>query len=248
MHLPRLARADRTVAVDSALGEIGRLHRQRASELEPLRALAARPRELPTIDQLDVKVIDRDFAAPVFEHFHYLRSFRPDSVSVAALHAERVVALCSISPFDLTTIGERLPVRTAAEAAVVSRVFAFDWAPRNVISYLLARTQHSPAVGGDVRVLVTYLNPNLGFTGASYRAANWLRVGLEAGTRYAYLNGNYITDRRLATLPPEERDGVEYSSMPLQPLHIYCRVLDRRLGRDAELRRGFVVGRETVPR
>ena len=56
---------------------------------------------------------------------------------------------------------------------MISRVFAFDWAPRKLISDLLARTERSHlAVHEDVRILLTYLNPSMGFTGASYRAAN----------------------------------------------------------------------------
>jgi hypothetical protein len=191
-------------------------------------------------------LIDRDLAEPVLGHFHYLRSFRSDSVSVAALYGKRIVALCSISPFDLPTVGERLPIRTQSEAAVVSRVFGFDWAPRNVVSFLLARAEHSPAVADHVRVLVTYLNPNLGFTGASYRAANWQQIGVETGTRYAYLHGTYITDRHVAALSLKERSAVEYSTMPLQPLRIYGRFLDRRLAKSEKLRRGFVVSRTTT--
>lgn len=249
LHLPRLARADGSVDVESAQIEIARLRQQRAVELEPLRAFASPPPEALAIDQLEVGIVERERAEPVLAHFHYLRSFRSDSVNVALLDRERIVALCSISPFDLATIGERLPIRTSAEVAVVSRVFAFDWAPRNVISYLLARAEHSPAVDREVRLLLTYLNPNLGFTGASYRAANWRKVGLEAGTRYAYLNGNYITDRRLPTLSSADRAEIEYSTMLLEPLQIYGRSLDRRLAKDDELRASFLVGREpTVER
>jgi hypothetical protein len=243
LHLPRLARADRTVDVKSAEAEIERLRHRRAAELEPLRGLASPPREAIAIDELEVQVIERELAEPVLAHFHYLRSFRPDGVSVAALYRDRIAAVCSISPFDLTAIGERLPIRSAAEAAVVSRVFAFDWAPRNVISYLLARAEHSPAVGDEVRLLLTYLNPNLGFNGASYRAANWRQFGVEAGTHYAYLHGNYITDRQLATLSPAEQAAVTYSAMPLDPLHVYGRPLDRRLASDDALRVSFLVGR-----
>ena len=81
---------------------------------------------------------------------------------------------------------------------------------------------------------------------ASTRAANWRRFGLEAGTRYAYLNGNYMTDRRLATLSAEERNAVVYSTMSLEPLHLYRRVLDRRLAKDEDLRANFLVGREAM--
>ena len=46
-----------------------------------------------------------------------------------------------------------------------------------------------------VSLLLTYLNPNVGFTGASYKADNWVLFGQENDTRYLYLDGDYKTDR-----------------------------------------------------
>ena len=128
---------------------------------------------------------------------------------------------------------------------MVSRVFAFDWAPRNVISFLLARTEESEAMNRNVKMLLTYLNPNMGFNGASYKAANWMEVGLETGTRYAYLRGDYITDRRLSSLPLWERHLVQFSQMRLLPLQVLGRFLDRDLARVAAQMPKFVVQRES---
>ena len=50
----------------------------------------------------------------------------------------------------------------------------------------------------------------------------------------AYLHGNYITDRQVSSLPPEDRRIIEYSHMPLRPLQLYGRFLDRRLARAGE--------------
>jgi hypothetical protein len=51
------------------------------------------------------------------------------------------------------------------------------------------------ARGRAPRLLLTYRNPNVGFTGASYRAGNWILWARERGTRYSYLDRQYITDR-----------------------------------------------------
>jgi hypothetical protein len=72
------------------------------------------------------------------------------------------------------------------------------------------------------------VNPNLGFDGASYKAANWMLFGREAGTRYGYLGDDYITDREVARLSERERAEVVYSMMPLAPLTIFGRWLQRR--------------------
>ncbi len=242
LHLPRLASSDGGLDVGTARNELARLHALRAHELKPYAHLAATPRPIPSLSELDVRLIAPDDAEPIASHLHYLRSFRRDGVYVAAIAGSRIVALCEISPFDLPHIAARLPMVTREDVAVVSRVFAFDWAPRNTISFMLARAERFT----HARMLLTYLNPNMGFTGASYRAANWALAGFETGTRYAYLDARYITDRQLDVLPPEERREVEFSRMPLLPLELYRRVLDRRLIPSEALLQPFVVPRPPV--
>jgi hypothetical protein len=127
------------------------------------------------------------------------------------------------------------------QALVLSRVYSLAWAPRNSLSHILARAarllrEREPRP----RLLFTYLNPNVGFDGASYKAANWSLYGCEQGTRYAYLDQEYITDRELtarfgtsdaevlaAALPGR----IEFSAMPLRPLEMYAYPLDHRLRR-----------------
>jgi hypothetical protein len=240
IHLPRIAGRDGVVSDEAAARETRRQWQLRQDELAPLAALAAAPTEPLSLQDLSVGIVPADAAEPVLAHFHYLRSFRGDSVNFAALHQGRIVALCSLSPLDLPELADRFPITSLDDAKVVSRVFAFDWAPRNVVSYLLARAEHV-AECSDARMLITYLNPNLGFTGASYRAANWRALGVEKGTRYAYFRGRYITDRRLAQLSASERSHVEISRMPLAPLVIYGRFKDQRLA--ARLNQPFAAPR-----
>ena len=184
-----------------------------------------------------MRVADATEVAPFLSHFHYLRSVRQDSIFVGAFYKGQLAAVCSVSPLDLPSVIEQLPIANSAQGAVISRVFAFDWAPRTSSP----TCWHAPSapilpVREDVRILLTYLNPNMGFTGASYRAANWMIVGHETGTRYAYLNERYITDRQANALTPEVRPEVRYSRMPLLPLALLCRTLDKSL-RAARTRR-----------
>jgi hypothetical protein len=78
----------------------------------------------------------------------------------------------------------------------VARVFSCPSAPPNAVSFLLARMRNSLAHGA-VDLLLTAVDLNLGFTGASYRAANWQRC-LSIGPRpYLYLDRRYISPRQL---------------------------------------------------
>src|SRR4051812_4453034 len=158
LHLPRLADVRGTVKRDRALREIERLDRLRAAELAPWKALAEPPRGHVELRDLEVRVIDTTSAATILDRFHYLRSARSNSVSVAAMHRHRIVALCSFSRLDLPLIGAAAPIANPDGVRVVSRVFAFDWAPRNTISYLLSRAE--AAIAGkcpELELLLTYV-------------------------------------------------------------------------------------------
>jgi hypothetical protein len=84
-------------------------------------------------------------------------------------------------------------------------------------------------------MLLTYLDPNLGFRGTVYRATNWVLFGREKKTRYLYLDDNYVTDRRmikeygtadLLKLRPLLGSRITSSHEPLRPLELYIYFLD----------------------
>src|SRR5579864_3508232 len=77
---------------------------------------------------------------------------------------------------------------------------------------------------------LTYVNPNMGFTGSSYRASGWTQIGMEPGTTYRYIDDRYITDRELAAMMGKHDDktyrhmlGPRFavSIMPLEPLLVF---------------------------
>jgi hypothetical protein len=231
LHLPRLAGFEGDVATTVAEHEATRLSQRLRVLHEPARRLLRPPEIVPGVSELVFREVEEPLATMVMKRLHYLHSPRWESVHLGSYTSEgRLAALVSVSPLDLGTIVAALPPDVAAdETLVVSRVFAFDWAPRNAISHLLASVERRlREERPEVRLLLTYLNPNLGFDGASYRAANWMLFGHEAGTRYGYLDDNYITDREISGLPAADRRRVVYSLMPLAPLVLFGRRVRRR--------------------
>ncbi len=256
LHLPRVAEEDGTVEAHVAAEESDRLARELAAATAAYSAWTEPPREpVGGVAALALAPVEEAAAQVVLERFHYLGSFRRGSDHLGGFVGQgadpRLAALLTLSALDVPTIAERLPAGVeATDVAVLSRVFAFDWAPRNTLSFLMARvTRELRRRAAPPRLLVTYLNPNLGFTGASYRAANWALWGREAGTRYAYLDGRYTTDRELVrsfgTAEPDALVGrlgarIRFSRMPLRPLDVYACALDPGL-------RGELEGAEPIP-
>jgi hypothetical protein len=171
-------------------------------------------------------------AHDVMQRFHYLRSPRTDGRAYGlSTAAGSLVALCVSSPLDVGHLYDLLVThgRASQLARVVSRVFVFEGAPSNCISYLLSRATGVERRFG-VTDFVTYVNPNLGFTGSSYRASGWQLLGDEPGTTYRYLDGRYTTDRRLASEFGKHNDATyrrllgyrfAVSAMPLAPLLVF---------------------------
>src|SRR5207302_1161359 len=110
----------------------------------------------------------------------------------------------------------------------------FPGAPRNTISRLLGFVGRAEAQRLGTRQFLTYVNPNLGFSGTSYLASGWKLVGDEPGTRYRYVDGRYLTDRELVrrygscdneTLSKALGPRFGWSSMTLLPLLVFARTL-----------------------
>ncbi len=245
LHLPRLMHGDRYSAPEDFVEEVKRLAAVMDNRVNPYEDW----RTPPQIDRTNphetafVKVSD-EVARIIQERFHYLSSFRLNSFSFGLETGDHHLAsLITLSPFDLEYMIPDLPEGIeASNVLVVSRVFCFDWAPWNAVSYMMGHMYkwlrcNKP----EVKMLVTYINPNLAFKAASLRASNWVLFGYEEETRYAYLDKAYITDRRLVhqyqTANPSRlksilEDRFEASSLrrvQLDPLQLYAYFLDRDL-------------------
>jgi hypothetical protein len=190
--------------------------------------------------------VDSDLAQAIHKAFHYLGSPRHEGIHLG-LYAEssgsrrrRLVSLATLSPFDLWHVKDALPFGIRPEEfLVLSRLFAFASAPPNAVSFTLGRVfawlkDRKP----QVKALLSYLNPNLGFHGTVYKATNWKLLGSEAKSRYLYIGGNYVTDRyairTYGTADVVKLTGIlgpvfSTSVQPLHPLQLFIYFLDPSL-------------------
>jgi len=240
LYLPRSADGDGRVVAELARRRAEHVAARYAERISPFTDCRRPPREFVRARDLRFGEVPEASARPILERFHYLESFRPESSHFGGFADGRLAAQLTVSRLDLTTIAEQLPPGVSRdEVAVLARVFAFDWAPRNALSFLIARlVRRLRDAAQPPRLLLTYLNPNLGFSGSSYRAANWSLWATEAGTRYAYLDAEYITDRALAArfgtasaerLSAQLGSRIRFSRMRLAPLRIYAYPIDAAL-------------------
>lgn len=238
LQLPRLAGEDGRLSLHDAEREVEWL----ASQETTPPAWLLPPERIPTSPvEMVLTELDETRACLLHQRFHYLRSHRP-GIHLAGAIDGHVAVLLTFSSLDLGPIRAVLPAAVeSASALVLSRAYSTAWAPRNSLSRMLAlAARELRARDPRLGLLLTYLNPGVGFDGASYKAANWSLFGFEHGTRYAYLDESYVTDRELTrlfgtsdttALQPLLGDRIAFSRMALEPLKLYAFALQPRLRR-----------------
>jgi hypothetical protein len=201
LHFPRVA---------SYKGWITRWQAEREVRVsaERLRHETGAVRKYVPVDKfplrdLTFEEIDSSSATPVLTSLHYLRSVRPDSRYFALLDPveKRPVTICAISPLQWKCVAREIWAEfdiPPDQAWDVSRVYSVENAPRNAISSLLSKVRtYLRYTVPSADLLITAVDPNLGFSGASYRAANWQQWMTVKARPYLYEDGGYVSPRQL---------------------------------------------------
>lgn len=202
LHLPRVASPHGLLADRSLQREVwANADRLRLDQRAAQNDIPAAPF---TLAELSFEEIHQDRAETVFRSLHYLRSARKGSLNFALVEPEErlPVSLVSISPLEWMCVRDEIcdQLSIAPERIwEVSRMYSVDGAPANAISYLLSRLRSHLQQRNDfaVELLATAVDPNLGFTGSSYRAANWQQWIKVRARPYVYEWGSYVTPRQL---------------------------------------------------
>ena len=238
LHLPRFEPL-KLEAEETILMEVNRLAKKARAAQE---SCLDGTRVFSRIDcdrSTRVEFIDAELACAIHKQCHYIgvpRTGLHFGLFTSASHPVPV-AIATCSELDVEHLLQRLPTDVMpANALLVSRVFAFNWAPRNSISRLFGGVRRWLRANNSVKILFSYVNPNLGFTASSYRASGWRQVG-EKDIRYRYLNGDYVTARefeqsiRYGTHLISSGDWVVTDSKyKLEPLQIWALDIDCRRG------------------
>jgi hypothetical protein len=152
---------------------------------------------------LTFEKIDSGRAVPVLTSLHYLRSVRPSSLYFALVDPvdKLPVSLCSVSLLQWKCVGSQIRAQFGIPSQRVwdiTRLYSIDGAPANAISSLLSKVRtYFRRNMSSADLLVTAVDPNLGFAGWSYRAANWQQWMSVKARPYFYEKDHYVSPRHL---------------------------------------------------
>jgi hypothetical protein len=201
LQLPRVAKYNGQVSQRLLQFELQR-------SAEGLRADQATIRGLIPTDKFALKdlrfvELETRLAEAIFGRLHYLRNARTGSMNFALVDPINglPVSLCSVSPLEWKRVGRQIERQFAIPQSHiwdVSRVYSFDIAPANAISFLLSKVRNVVRrLDHRIDLLTTAVDPNLGFHGSSYRAANWQRWMSIQARPYLYVDKLYASPRQL---------------------------------------------------
>jgi hypothetical protein len=201
LHLPRVASYKGWVTRSQVQRELRISAEQLRNDVRVANGLV--PVEKFSLCDLAFDEVDSSRASHILKSLHYLRSARPGSLYFALVDPvdKLPVSLCGISPLQWECVAREIRGQFAIgpeRVWDVSRVYSINGAPPNAISSLLSRVRTYVRRNlSSIDLLATAVDPNLGFTGSSYRAANWQQWMTVKARPYLYDSGRYVSPRQL---------------------------------------------------
>jgi len=125
--------------------EIERIARLMKKVKRKYKHLLEPPQKPVNLGELSFREVPKNLASTVNRNFHYIGYNRSKSIYLGffldrEMDRGRLVSMITLSPFDLEHIRPFLPEGISSEnVLVVSRIYAFDWAPKNCISFMMGR-------------------------------------------------------------------------------------------------------------
>ncbi|MGN6794762.1 MAG: hypothetical protein ACTHJW_20440 [Streptosporangiaceae bacterium] len=201
LHLPRVASTRGHVSRVQVDRELFFTGRQLRKDSDAAQGLISEGKA--DLSDLTFTAIPPDQAEAILSRLHYLRSGRPNSLNFALIdpYDRLPITVCSVSPLEWRRIASQVQARFEVPAGRIwdiSRVYSRNGAPPNAISYLLSRVRSALRRSAeDIELFITAVDPNLGFLGSSYRAANWQQWFTVQARPYLYYERRYVSPRQL---------------------------------------------------
>jgi hypothetical protein len=241
LHLPQFITGDSLPDEGIIQQEIRTVSDSIEDTQRPYAQWLERPERPIALGDLEFVPLDADIAKIYHECFHYVGSYRSGQhFGFRDRDSGRVVCIGSVASFDLKHAEEKIaPHVDSKSVLVLSRFFAFRWAPQNTFSHFHGKLRLQLMKEFDTKLMFSFINPNLGFNGRSHQGgAHWVPFAYEAATRYMYLDRGYRPMRFFVNnygtsdakeLKRKLGHSFDVSTMDLDPMLLLAIPLQRRV-------------------
>ena len=126
------------------------------------------------------------------------------------------------------------------------RLFSFDWAGKNMESYCIGQSiKYIKKHHSDIKVLVSFADPEQGHNGTIYQATNWLYCGKSQADEWYIVDGEKIHPRSMVAKYGTRGEkklnemGIKFERKFLPGKHRYIYLLGKSKKEQQKLKKGL---------
>lgn len=154
------------------------------------------------ITNLKMQVVNNTFAKKFMSEHHYSQTCPNLYYALGFYYNSQILCMVCFGPPSGRLLAQAMiEGGNAQNVCELVRLFAFDWGPKNTESYCIGQSlQWLQNNALDMKLVVSYADPNQGHVGTIYQATNWLYTG--QGSRLVdayefYVDGAWIHPRSI---------------------------------------------------
>tara|TARA_Y100000310_G_C20392519_1_gene673499 strand:+ start:72 stop:740 length:669 start_codon:yes stop_codon:yes gene_type:complete len=193
-------------------------------------------------DKISMQKIPNRLAKEVIVKHHYSHAFPSAELSLGFYVDGKLNAVVVYGQSASSTMKESLP----AKYWELVRLFSFDWAGKNMESYCIGQSiKYIKQNYKDIKILVSFADPEQGHLGKIYQATNWLYCGRSVEDTWYIIDGKKVHPRsmnaRYGTRDKKklEKLGIVYKIEKLHGKHRYIYILGKNKQENKKLKKNL---------
>ena len=161
-------------------------------------------------DDIIIREINLKLAKKLVTKYHYSHTWPNTSIVLGFYFRSKLLGIvCYGVGANKNLIPSVCKGVKPDEGFELVRLFAFDWAPKNIESYMIAQSfKHIQQNYPKIKVLVSFADPKQGHLGIIYQATNWLYTGKSKDEFFFKFSGKLVHPRTVSNYSKEMRKRI----------------------------------------
>jgi len=193
-------------------------------------------------DRITMKPISHNVAKNVILKHHYSHTF-PAAELYLGFYVD--LKLNTVVLYGQST-ASKMAASLPGKYWELVRLFSFDWAGKNMESYCIGQSiKYIKKHHSDIKVLVSFADPEQGHNGTIYQATNWLYCGKSQADEWYIVDGEKIHPRSMVAKYGTRGEkklnemGIKFERKFLPGKHRYIYLLGKSKKEQQKLKKGL---------